>query len=260
LTVALIAAALPLLGTTYYVDQTGGADGHDGTSPATAWRTASKVNRSTFAPGDQVLFKRGGLWRETLTIPSSGSVANPIRFGAYGKGSKPTFYGASTVTGWSAGSGALFYAPWTFASNNVFQNDRPLKKAPSRAAMTAGSFYFEVSTSRLYIWTTTGADPTAFLIEASTNGPQWYGIIRALSKNNIVIQDLRVVKANYTGIYCEQCNNVVVRGNDIEQTFQNAITLVGNKGQLNSTNVTVEANTITDAGTGRGIAAWSGTT
>src|SRR6266540_5155188 len=64
--IALLAVGTPLLGTTYYVDKTGGSDGNDGTTPATAWQAVSRVNRSAFAPGDQVLFKRGEVWLETL--------------------------------------------------------------------------------------------------------------------------------------------------------------------------------------------------
>ena len=58
--------------TTYYVDPAG-SNGNDGLTPQTAWRTLLKVGISTFNPGDVILFKRDGVWNETLTPPSSGT-------------------------------------------------------------------------------------------------------------------------------------------------------------------------------------------
>ncbi|OGC94620.1 MAG: hypothetical protein A2W25_09345 [candidate division Zixibacteria bacterium RBG_16_53_22] len=80
--------------TTYYV-KNGGSDGAAGTSDATAWATISKVNSSSFSPGDQILFKRGSTWNENLTPPSSGTSGNPIFFGAYDAGAKPIINGGN---------------------------------------------------------------------------------------------------------------------------------------------------------------------
>jgi hypothetical protein len=247
-----------VVGTTYYVDASEGLDANDGKDPGRAWKTVSKVNGSTFSARDRILFKRGEVWRETLTIPSSGTVGNPITFGAYGTSATlPTFYGADTVTGsWTNSSGSIYWATWTFASNNVFQNETPLLKKTALASVTAaGQFFYDSGASRLYVWTTDSTSPSTKTIEASTNGPNFYGIIRGLNKDNLIIENLRAVKTNYTGIYCEECDNVVVRGNTLEQTFQNSITVVGNLGQANPTNISVESNTILNSGTGRGITA-----
>jgi len=78
---------------TYYVDATNGNDGNNGLSEAAPWKTISKVNSSTFTPGDQILFKRGEVWREQLEVPSPGSSGNPITFGAYGSGENPLISG-----------------------------------------------------------------------------------------------------------------------------------------------------------------------
>jgi hypothetical protein len=247
-----------VIGTTYYVDASEGLDANDGKDPGRAWKTVSKVNGSTFNARDRILFKRGEVWRETLTIPSSGTVGNPITFGAYGTSATlPTFYGADTVTGtWTNSSGSIYWATWTFASNNVFQNDTPLLKKTALASVTgAGQFFYDSGASRLYVWTTDSSAPSTKTIEASTNGPNFYGIIRGLNKDNLVIENLRAVKTNYTGIYCEECDNVVIRSNTLEQTFQNSITVVGNLGQANPTNISVESNTILNSGTGRGLTA-----
>jgi len=57
---------------TYYVDATNGNDSNNGISGLTPWKTIAKVNASNFNPGDQILFKRGEVWREQLIVPSTG--------------------------------------------------------------------------------------------------------------------------------------------------------------------------------------------
>ena len=95
----------------YYVDATNGNDDNSGTAQATAWKTISKVNLSSFNPGDTILFKRDEVWREQLNVPSSGSSGNPITFGAYGSGNKPIITGADIVTGWKkAAMSNVWYA------------------------------------------------------------------------------------------------------------------------------------------------------
>ncbi len=59
--------------TTYYVSASGGDDSKDGVTTATAWKSIAKVNASTFAAGDQILFKRGEVWTEGLFGGRSGS-------------------------------------------------------------------------------------------------------------------------------------------------------------------------------------------
>jgi len=77
-------------GTAYYVDATLGDDADPGTL-AEPWKTVAKVNASTFLPNDQILFKCGEQWKETLTPPSSGVAGAPILFGSYDSGAKPLF-------------------------------------------------------------------------------------------------------------------------------------------------------------------------
>ena len=69
-------------GTAYYVSNDGD-DTNDGLTPATAWKTLTKVNEATFNSGDAVLFERGGLWRGFLR-PQSNTT-----YSAYGTGCKP---------------------------------------------------------------------------------------------------------------------------------------------------------------------------
>lgn len=84
--------------TTYYVDATGGNDSNAGTATNSAWMTISKINTSSFSAGDQILFKSGEVWREQLSVPSSGSAGNPITFGKYGTGALPNIDGSGSRT------------------------------------------------------------------------------------------------------------------------------------------------------------------
>jgi hypothetical protein len=99
--------------TTYYVSSSTGNDGNNGTASSTAWQTIGHVNAQTFLPGDSILFKRGDVWNESLTPPSSGSSGSPITFDAYGTGAAPnlTGYYAVPTTAWVLVTGNAWKAP-----------------------------------------------------------------------------------------------------------------------------------------------------
>ena len=109
LTASLAGAAAPALAasTTYYIDASGGSDSATGTSTATAWKTLTKVNATTFAAGDSILFKSGQTWAGQLHPLGSGVAGSPITIGSYGTGSKPLINGATLASGW--GTGAAVY-------------------------------------------------------------------------------------------------------------------------------------------------------
>ena len=68
---------------TYYV-KSNGNDKLNGRSDATAWKTIGKVNRYSFATGDNVYFKCGNSWtEERLVVDWSGTSGNHVVIGAY---------------------------------------------------------------------------------------------------------------------------------------------------------------------------------
>lgn len=87
---------------TYYVANAG-SDGASGLgTPANAKQTISAVNGLSPSAADRVLFNRGDLWREALTVPTSGLVAHPITFGAYGSGAQPIISSSDLLSsGWT---------------------------------------------------------------------------------------------------------------------------------------------------------------
>lgn len=78
---------------TFYIDRANGRDTAEGTRETTAWQSLDKVNNAVFMPGDQILFRRGGLWRGQL-MAQSGSNGARIVYGAYGAGAKPILQGS----------------------------------------------------------------------------------------------------------------------------------------------------------------------
>ncbi len=79
--------------TTYFVDNQNGDDDYSGLSPGSAWKSLEKVSRTTFQPGDSILFKRNGVWNGQLWPRGSGEENVPIVIDAYGEGVKPLFNG-----------------------------------------------------------------------------------------------------------------------------------------------------------------------
>jgi hypothetical protein len=79
----------------YHVSSSGGDDANPGT-PEAPWKTITRVNGASFAPGDQILFKRGDTFKDAqLEVPSSGTSDEArITFGAYGTGNLPVLDGS----------------------------------------------------------------------------------------------------------------------------------------------------------------------
>ena len=123
-------------GTTYYVSSSDGDDNDDGLSAVNAFQTIGHVNSLTLQPGDTVLFKCGDIWRgEMLQIEESGTVADPITFGAYPTTDctdKPIISGSRVITGWATHTSNIYRADLSAGGNagkflqglnQLFQND-----------------------------------------------------------------------------------------------------------------------------------------
>lgn len=70
---------------TFFVSPTG-SDSNNGFSAAAAWQTIAKVNTSTFAPDNFILFQGGQTFAGTITAPTGGTSGHPITIGSYGSG------------------------------------------------------------------------------------------------------------------------------------------------------------------------------
>lgn len=92
----------------YFVSATGN-DSNNGKYPWSPWQTITKVNATTFQPGDIVAFKRGDAFTGTVTANASGTASNPITYGSYGTGAKPKIYGSEIMTGWTRRGNSNIY-------------------------------------------------------------------------------------------------------------------------------------------------------
>src|SRR5262249_10913068 len=182
---------------TYYVDPAG-SDNDAGTSEAAAWKTLGRVNRASFAPGDRVLLKRGGVWREQLNLPSSGQPGQPILVDAYGAGDAPVISGADLVpvAAWKACGACQRYvwaAPVAQQPNLVLFNGAPGKQETSLAKLSGATEWFWTG-GVLYVWFTgnPGYSYTKPGVEAGSRpfGIGMFGI------SYVTVQNLHVVAAN----------------------------------------------------------------
>jgi len=88
-----LASVSTALAATYYVDSVSGNDNYDGLSPGTAWQSLTKVNSTTFQPGDEILLKAGCAWTGRLWPKGSGTDGSPIVIDMYGTGAQPLING-----------------------------------------------------------------------------------------------------------------------------------------------------------------------
>ena len=111
LTILFLCLVLKVSATDYYV-KNGGSDAAAGTSDGTAWETIDKVNTvwaaGTFAPGDNIYFKRGSTFYDGIVVTESGTSGSPITISAYGTGVDPIISGFTTLSSWSDEGGGIY--------------------------------------------------------------------------------------------------------------------------------------------------------
>lgn len=90
ITLALVAAS-PATSATYHL----APDGDDSRTPAqagdpgTPWRSLGRIATVVLQPGDSILLRRGGVWRDSLRISRSGTSDRPIVVAPWGPGTEP---------------------------------------------------------------------------------------------------------------------------------------------------------------------------
>lgn len=204
---------------TYYVSSSVGNDSYTAVqaqSPATPWKSLTKVSGTTFVAGDRILLARGDVWRETLTPSSSGSSGNPIVFDAYGSGAAPEITGYQAVTGWTSVAG--YTNQWkatltTTALNFVLFGTIWGTKQSSQGAL-AHDRDFYLNSNTVYVFAP--SDPTSYygsvagmlvtnLPLISVNGKSWltfqhikldwfdqYGVYVAGAADHLVFANMEV--------------------------------------------------------------------
>lgn len=189
---------------TYYVDpdSNDNCDGLSqtvGVSGTCAWKTIAKVNASTFSAGDSILFKKGDVWRETLTVPSSGSSGSPITIGAYGTGANPIIYG-SLAGDWTRESDNYWYTTGVTATPTIVWKDGArITKTTTKADINTDTgltkWYFDDAQDRVYVYGA-GATPPVGTIEIALRS---YAI-NAVDKSYITVDGVSLKYVNLTAL------------------------------------------------------------
>ena len=113
-------------GTVYYVDNVTGNDENSGTSEGNSWKSLDKVNSVELEPGDQILFKSGGVWNGRILPQGSGEEGKPIIIGKYGGDTLPIINGASAFyDGSFEGSTILLYNQEYFEIYDLSITNKP---------------------------------------------------------------------------------------------------------------------------------------
>ena len=129
------ATAFHKISRTFYLDSEKGDDSQTGQSSATAWKTIQRLKQEKLVPGDTVLFRRGGLWRESLK-PVSGEPQRPVIYDAYGEGEKPVLQ-CSTERN--------FTCDWRLCDKNLWEtaDAEPIQGAREPLTVDVGNIIFD---------------------------------------------------------------------------------------------------------------------
>ncbi len=192
---------LSLQATTYYVSASRGSDDNSGRGQASAWKSIAKVNRSSFKPGDIVLFKRGEKWREQLKVPSSGTAAGPITFASYGLGPEPLILGSEIVSSWGSYGGSIYTSPVTWSCRQLFQDGRRLTLKASIDELAAGCWFQDPYSLVLYVVPLAEDSPASHVFEAAQREHGVFIYQKSYVKlKNLAIQHINDKGAIYVGL------------------------------------------------------------
>lgn len=230
-----------------------------------AYATIADLNVKKFNPGDRILFRRGGIWREQLTDVGagygySGSAGAPILFDSYGSSTSPlpTISGANLIANWvpeqisANGATVTVYSAqyilipvpnspashiWTgrYADipNQVFEDGTRLTQNTSNpGALTAGQWYLDTANSLIWLRMREDDNPDGHTIEASQRD---YGIITN-QNSNLSFYNLQVVDANVDGLSSigmpGESANMVVYGIVSQNNYQFGIALASSTNDM----------------------------
>lgn len=228
---------------TYYVDATLGHDENDGLSVTSPWKSISRVHRSKFPAGSYILFKRGESWSEKLIVRSSGTLENPILYGAYGVGANPIL----------SGDGVRDSSVFSLNNHYIVVQDIDLVGWTHRGLWNQGGDGWIVQ--RLNVEGGDSHIPDHGIRFSNTNDRKISG---GLIANNRIgtIGTIENGGIFFQGILVQGNDGIIVRSNRINTANTGGITLSIGTGEIdNNKNILVEKNLI--YGCTSGIAVWN---
>jgi len=207
---------------TFYVDAVNGKDANTGRSAASPWKTIAKVNSFHLKPGDAVLLKRDGIWKETLTVKQSGTSSGIIKFGAYGTGNRPVIDGSMKRS----------YGIYSYGKSFIEIRDIRFQNMVHGAIRISGGKYITVYNCDIYITGRAGVyienSSYSVILNNRMNTPDYFynvqtdGIYAQRNSFNSYDGNHIVISNQHTKQHCEAIQtyletSAIVRNNYIEQ-------------------------------------------
>jgi hypothetical protein len=213
--------------TTYYIS-TSGSDSNSGCSTSAPWKSLAKVNATTFAAGDSILFHDGDSWTGELKPKGSGTSGHSIVISSYSSGAKPIIAGA--------GAAAAIYlvdqSYWTIENLEITNN-------AATAAVRSG-IQLQNNTS--------GILKDIDIVDNNIHNVKGYWSSTA----EVQPSTSSGIAFNLSDSYATNgWNGVLIKGNTLTTDDAGGIYLGSLKGKghdQNTTGVEIEDNTLTDMG------------
>ena len=227
---------------TYHVDNESGKDTNSGTATNQAWRTLDRVNRTTFKPGDAILFKAGTRYAGQLKPTGSGSLSNgvfiPIRIGRYGEGARPRIDGAGRVLDTLLLRNVEFWEVADLEITNTGERREPWRTGVRIVSDSYGAIRHIVLTN-LYVHDVNGDlrkthEGCGIYFESRGRGGSHFEGLR--------IENCHLARTDRNGI-CQRTSNrgrstgVIIRGNLLEDIGGDGIKTWGSNGAIIENNV-----------------------
>ena len=185
----------------FYVNATTGSDSNTGTSPSSPWKTISKVNSySSFKAGDAILFRRGDIWYDSLTVSSSGNSNNPITFSAYGTGNMPVITGFTTING------------WTNEGNGIYSKVVPTQSSPNMVTVDGVNTWMGRYPDTG--WLTYESSGDGYIVDNQlSSSPDWTGAEVVIKKEGYITDRSSITRHSGNTIYYDKSSTVGDDGN-----------------------------------------------
>lgn len=232
----------------YYVNSANGSDTNAGTSADAPLASVAAVEKLKLNPGDTVLFARGTSYQDQLDVKYSGSVANPITFGAYGEGEPPLLHGAERGIYGSKAS-------------NIVVKDMAIAETNGNAVYAGGANNWVLDNLTI---TDTGAIRAGSIsFQSSTNITIRNSSLEGINSDGIWMDGVKgaTIEGNRIGtvqghtadnVQVVNSSGVVIRGNVLDMTADTN----SSKGNLvvnHSDGVVIEGNALTGGGFGASV-------
>lgn len=236
----------PSIGSTTYFISPNGNDNNTGTDSTVPWQSLTKVNATTFAPGDRILLESGGVWNDTLCPKGSGKAGAPIVIDKYGGLPRPRINGGGKVNGSSALS-LNGVANWEVhnleITNTVSSGDT---YAVTGIRINGGTHAEDSAYGNIAITDCYVHDVNAATVHQANYNKGTGGIILAGKLNNVLVQNCHIVNCSVEGIRTtgfaqmeRRSKNIVLDNNLIENIYGDGIVMAQVSGGCRVTHNTV---------------------